>query len=206
MGSDTHFHVSPEILIGFKLSLWLGHSRTFRVICKPLLLCLGSLSCWKVIFLPCLGFWMLWTRFLLWHYIISMFWSIELYFWSDESLSPCRWQTAPQHCYKHTLIWDGTLNEAECFFSELFPRCVASRKPVSDAVSSDLRAWFLLWNALSAIKPFIKMCVPFQITPIQLNLPSVNIYQQHECSWARFQLSGIRVCILMQWNHLSFYV
>ncbi len=123
-----------KYLIGFKLSLWLGHSRTFRVICKPLLLCLGSLSCWKVIRLPCLGFWMLWTRFLLWHYIISIFWSVELYFWSDESLSPCRWQTAPQHCYKHTLFWDGTLNEAECVFSELFPRCVASRKPVSDAV------------------------------------------------------------------------
>ncbi len=36
--------------------------------------------------------------------------------------------------------------------------------------SFDPRAWFLLWYASS----FIKMCVPFQITPIQLNLPQVN--------------------------------
>ncbi len=28
---------------------------------------------------------------------ISIFWSIELFFYSDESLSPCRWKTAPQH-------------------------------------------------------------------------------------------------------------
>ncbi len=40
--------------------------------------------------------------------------------------------------------------------------------------SSDLRAWFLLWYALSAVGPFIKMCVPFQITPIELNLLQVT--------------------------------
>ncbi len=40
--------------------------------------------------------------------------------------------------------------------------------------SFDLRAWFLRWYALSAVRPFIKMRVPFQIIPIQLNLPQVN--------------------------------
>ncbi len=116
------FMFLQKYLIGFKLSLWLGHSRTFRVICKPLLLCLGSLSCWKVIRLPCLWFWMLWTRFLLWHYIISMFWSIELYFWSDESLSPCRWQTAPQPCYKHTLILGWYSEWSRMFFFWTLPQ------------------------------------------------------------------------------------
>ncbi len=36
---------------------------------------------------------------------ISVFWCIELYFYSDESLSPCCWKTAPQHeQYQHTLL------------------------------------------------------------------------------------------------------
>ncbi len=38
----------------------------------------------------------------------------------------------------------------------------------------DLRAWFLLWYAFSAVRPFIKTRVPFQIIPIQLNLPRDN--------------------------------
>ena len=42
---------------------------------------------------------------------ISIFWCIELFFYSDESLSPCRWKTAPQHeAATSTLyFWDGTL-------------------------------------------------------------------------------------------------
>ncbi len=44
----------------------------------------------------------------------------------------------------------------------------------STCSSFDLRAWFSLWYALSAVRPFIKMFVPFQIIPIQLNLPQVN--------------------------------
>ncbi len=41
---------------------------------------------------------------------ISIFWCIELFFYSDESLSPCRWKTAPQHeAAASTLyFWDGT--------------------------------------------------------------------------------------------------
>ncbi len=38
----------------------------------------------------------------------------------------------------------------------------------------DLRAWFLLWYAFLAARPFIKTCVPVQIIPIQLNLPQDN--------------------------------
>ncbi len=41
----------------------------------------------------------------------------------------------------------------------------------------DPRAWVLLWYASSAVGPFIKTCVPFQIIPIQLNLPQVTFTQ-----------------------------
>ncbi len=42
---------------------------------------------------------------------ISIFWCIELFLYSDESLSPCCWKTAPQHeAATSTLyFWDGTL-------------------------------------------------------------------------------------------------
>ncbi len=100
---------------------------------------------------------------------ISIFWCIELFFYSDESLSPCCWKTTPQYEAATTTLyfWDGTLHvmsragygasskkcpvcfkciqlrvtETTCFcypsmkqnfFSELFPRCVAWCKPVSE--------------------------------------------------------------------------
>ncbi len=58
-------------------------------------MCLGSLFCWKVNLLPvwgseCSGDWVFIKA-------ISIFWCIELFFYSDESLSPCCWKTAPQH-------------------------------------------------------------------------------------------------------------
>ncbi len=42
---------------------------------------------------------------------ISIFWCIELFFYSDESLSPCCWKTAPQYEAATTTLyfWDGTL-------------------------------------------------------------------------------------------------
>ncbi len=48
---------------------------------------------------------MLWTK------AISIIWCIELFFYSDESLSPCRWKTAPQHEVATSTLyfWDGTL-------------------------------------------------------------------------------------------------
>ncbi len=118
------FKFLQKYLIGFKLSLWLGHSRTFRVICKPLLLCLGSLSCWKVIFLPSLGFWMLWTRFSL---RLSLYFG-ELRFSSTlmcpsvpaaEKNSPIAWG-----CYQHTLLlgWYSAAVEQSWFLSHMMLR------------------------------------------------------------------------------------
>ncbi len=42
---------------------------------------------------------------------ISIFWCIELFFYSDESLSPCHWKTAPQHEAATSTLYlcDGTL-------------------------------------------------------------------------------------------------
>ncbi len=42
---------------------------------------------------------------------ISTFWCIELFFYSDQSLSPCRWKSAPQHGTATSTLyfWDGTL-------------------------------------------------------------------------------------------------
>ncbi len=42
---------------------------------------------------------------------ISIFWCIELFFYSDESLSPWRWKTSPQHetAISTLYFWDGTL-------------------------------------------------------------------------------------------------
>ncbi len=236
---------------------------------------------------------------------ISIFWCIELFFYSDESLSPCHWKTAPQHeAATSTLyFWDGTLHvmSSACFPSNMLGieihqtresrfsqsegvfSCVFTQERIAsghhkaqiggvlqwclsfcwfllsphmimefksdhqvvghhsnqspspsiaqfgleassrkspgcskllplrvtettcfcepsmqhhfflnsspdvwfDAILSlsytgslfDLRAWSLLWYALSAVRPFIKMCVPFQIISIQLNLPQVNVTQ-----------------------------
>ncbi len=55
-------------------------------------------------------------------------------------------------------------NKADVFYSTLPQMC-------------DPRAWFLFWYALSAVWNFIKTCVPFQIIPIQLNLPQVTFTQ-----------------------------
>ncbi len=64
MGADTHFQVSPEIFDWVQAQAVAGPLKDInRVVYKPLLLCLGSLSCWKVNLLPSLRFCMLWTRF-----------------------------------------------------------------------------------------------------------------------------------------------
>ncbi len=64
MGADAHFQVSPEIFDWVQAQVLAGPLKNIhRVVYKPLLLCLGSLSCWKVNLLPSLRFWMLWTGF-----------------------------------------------------------------------------------------------------------------------------------------------
>ncbi len=93
MGIDAHFLFFPEI---FKTRLWLGHSRTFTELSISYSCCvfrsivllegepsaqskdLKALDC---VFIK----------------TISIFWCIELFFYSDESLCPCCWKTAPQH-------------------------------------------------------------------------------------------------------------
>ncbi len=62
--SDAHFQVSPEIFDWAQAQAVAGPLKDIhRVVYKPLLLCLGSLSCWKVNRLPSLRLWMLWTGF-----------------------------------------------------------------------------------------------------------------------------------------------
>ncbi len=98
-----------KYLIGFKSRLWLGHSKTFTALCISHFFCVlrvnvlleGKPSAQSE-FLNALD----------WVFIkASIFYCIELFFYSDESLSPCCWKTAPQHeATTSTLyFWDGTL-------------------------------------------------------------------------------------------------
>ncbi len=120
---QTHmFRFLQKYLIGFKLRLWLGHSRKFTglsishsaVCLGPLSLLEGEPSAQSEV-----------LNALDWVFIkaISIFWCIELFFYSDESLSPCRWKTAPQHeAATSTLyFWDGTLHvmSSACFPSNM---------------------------------------------------------------------------------------
>ncbi len=108
MGQTHIFRCLQKYLIGFKLRLWLGHSRTFTelsishscCVFRSMVLLEGKPS-------TRLRFWMLWVFIK----AISIFWFIELFFYSDESLSPYRWKTAPQHKAATSTLyfWDGTL-------------------------------------------------------------------------------------------------
>ncbi len=108
---QTHiFRFLQKYLTGFNPRLWLGHSRTFPE------LPLGHFCCvLRVIVLlegkPSSQSEVLNT--LDWVFIkaISIFWCIELFFFS-ESLSPCCWKTAPQHkaAISTLYIWDDTLH------------------------------------------------------------------------------------------------
>ncbi len=88
------FRFLQKYLIGFKLRLWLGHSRTFTALCIS-----HACSVFRVTVLlePSAQSEVL--NALDWVFIkaISIFGCIELFFYSDESLSPCCWKTAPQH-------------------------------------------------------------------------------------------------------------
>ncbi len=89
------FRFLQKYLIAFKPRLWLGHSKTFTelsvshscCVLRVIVLLEGEPSAQSEV-LNALG----------WVFIkaISIFWCIELFFYSDESLSPCRWKTAPQ--------------------------------------------------------------------------------------------------------------
>ncbi len=101
------FRFLQKYLIGFKLRLWLGHSRTFTEL--PI-----SHSCCVLRFM---GRWTFCPSEVLnaldWVFIkaISIFLCIELFFYTDESLSPCRWKTVPQHetATSTLYFWDDIL-------------------------------------------------------------------------------------------------
>ncbi len=105
------FRFLQKYLIGFNPRLWLGHSRTFTelsishscFVFRFIVLLEGEHSAQSEVLLNALD-WVFMKA-------ISIFWCIELFFYSDESLSPCRWKTAPQHeAATSTLyFWVGTL-------------------------------------------------------------------------------------------------
>ncbi len=109
-------HISmflQKYLTGFNPRLWLGHSRTFTDL-PP------SHSCWFIVLLegePSAQSEVL--NALDWVFIkaIAIFWCIELFFYSDESLRSLPLKNSPTE-------WG--------FFSELFSKCVAWHKPVSE--------------------------------------------------------------------------
>ncbi len=90
------FRFLQKYLIGFNPRLWLGHSRTFTELCishsccvfRVIVLLEGKPSAQSEV-----------VNALDWVFIkaISIFWCTELFFYSDESLGPCCWRTAPQH-------------------------------------------------------------------------------------------------------------
>ncbi len=105
------FRFLQKYLIGFKSRPWLDHSRTFTELCISHSCCVfrvtvlleGEPSAQSEV-----------LNALDWVFskAISIFWCIELFFCSDESLNPCCWKTAPpQHeTAKSTLyFWDVTL-------------------------------------------------------------------------------------------------
>ena len=74
-------------------------------------------------------------------------------------------------------VFLGTFNAAESFW---YLDTTLSRSSTDN--SFNLMAWFLLWNALSTVVPYIDRCVPFQIMSNQLNVPQVDSNQVVETS------------------------
>ncbi len=167
MGQTHIFRFLQKYLIGFKLRLWLGHSRTFIelsvshsfCVLRVIVLLEGEPSAQSEVLN---GFSLRLSQF---------FWCIELFFYSDESLSPCCWKTAPQHeAATSTLyLWDGTLQVMSragflqtwclesCFSQSEGP--LGALLKITSVFSCifasqffDLRAWFSL--RYSAVRPF----------------------------------------------------
>ncbi len=120
---QTHiFRFLQKYLIGFNPRLWLGHSRTFTelllshscCVLRFIVLLEGEPSAQSVV-----------LNALDWVFIkaISIFWCIELFFYSDESLSPCCWKNSPiaWGCYQHTLLlgWYSAGEEQSWFPSNM---------------------------------------------------------------------------------------
>jgi hypothetical protein len=93
------FRSNQRCSIRFKSWYWLGHSRTFRDLsrshsCVVLVVCLGSLSCWKVNLNPSLRSWGLWSRF---SSRISLYFSPFIFTSNLTSLSV---PAAEKRCYR----------------------------------------------------------------------------------------------------------
>ena len=80
-------------------------------------------------------------------------------------------------------VFLGTFNAAEIDWYPSPDLCLDTILSLSSLDNSfDLMAWFLLWNALSTVGPYIDRCVPFRIMSHQLNLPRVDSNQVVETS------------------------
>ncbi len=197
MGQTHILRFLQKYLIGFKLRLWLGRSRTFTELSVSHSFCV----LWVIVLLEgepsaqsevLNGFSLRLSQF---------FWCIELFFYSDESLSPCCWETAPQHeAATSTLyLWDGTLQVmSRAGFLQTW--CLELRFiRLENRVSHSLRVlWVLCWKLQVCFHVFslrnfltsglgfhfdiqlldlLLRRVHFQIIPNQLNLPQVNFTQ-----------------------------
>ncbi len=108
MGADAHFQVSPEIFDWVQsqavagqlkdIELYISHS---WCVLRVIVLLEGEPSAQSEV-----------LNALDWVFIkaISIFCCTERSFYSDESLSPCHWKTAPQHepAARRHYFWDGT--------------------------------------------------------------------------------------------------
>ncbi len=97
-------------------------------------------------------------------------------------------------CLDYMLLWPFN---KESFFLNFSPDVWldANLFLSSTDCSFDSRACFLLWNALSAVGPFIKTCAfpnhthSIEFATVYLQSKCSNIYKQYECPWDKFQRS-----------------
>jgi hypothetical protein len=95
-------------------------------------------------------------------------------------------------------VFLGTFNSAGMFWYPSPDLCLDTILYLSSTDNSfNLRAWFLLWHALSTVGPYIDRCGLFQIMSSQLIWPQVDSNQVVEtsegwsmetgCTWAQFR-------------------
>ncbi len=110
-----------------------------------------------------------------------------------------------------TCFWETSMKQN--VFSELFPRCVAWRNPVSElyrhlfwpqGLFFALICIISCWTFYQDVCAFPNHTHSIEFATGYLHPKSSNTYKQYKCSWAKFELSQIRVCVLMQWNYFSF--
>ncbi len=123
---------------------------------------------------------------------ISIFWRIKLFFYSDESLSPWRWRTAPQHeAATSTLyFWDFTLHvmSSACFPSNMMLRIeVHQTTEYYFSVRGSFRCCFA-----NSSRVFTEERIEFGHTAIKPRsveccsgvCPSVDVFYLHIWSWS----------------------